>query len=92
MITSYKKQIDILFVFPVWSFCLNVNTVDAVEHVEVVHINRTGIGLHGGEYICQRNTGKLNLVAVYIEIKLWYLSLKRGRKSCKFFTSGSIIH
>ena len=39
-----------------------------VEHIEVVHVYRTRISLHGREYICHRHSRQLHFVAVDIEI------------------------
>ena len=49
--TPYKKQVDILLMFPVGCFCLNIYTVDAVKHIEIVYIYRTCISFHSREYI-----------------------------------------
>ena len=71
---------------------LQVNTIDAVEHIEVVHINRTRIGLHRREDVGHRHSGELHLVAIHIEIELWYLSLKRRREAFDFLILRSIVH
>ena len=60
----------------VGSFCLDVHTVDTVEHVKVIDVYRTCVCLHGGEYICQWHTRKFHFITVYIEVELGNICLE----------------
>ena len=77
IVSAYKEEVDVVFVLAVVGFCLNVYAVDAVEHIEVVYIHRSGIGFHGREHICHRNSSKFHLVAVYVEVELRNFGLER---------------
>ena len=77
--------------FAVIGFSLYVHAVDTVEHVEVVDVDRPGVGFHRGENVGHRYAGQFHLVAVHIEIKLRNLGLEGGRKPRKFLALRCII-
>ena len=51
-----KEQPDIVLSCTVRCLRLDINAINTVEHIEVVHIDRTQISLHRCEDIRQRNT------------------------------------
>ncbi len=77
---------------PIRRLRLNVYAIDAVEHIEVVHIDRTGISLHRGEDIRQRYTRQLHFIPVHIKIELWYVRLQGRGKPGEFLALGRVIH
>ena len=66
--SSYEEEVKILLVGPVGSFCLDVHSVYAVEHIEVVDIYRSGESFHCGEDVAYRDALHFGLVAVHIEV------------------------
>ena len=66
--TPYEEEAEIVAVGSVWSLCLNVDAVDAVEHIEVVDIQRARKSLHGRKDIRHRHTLQTGFVAVDIVV------------------------
>ena len=58
---------------------LQVHPVDAVVHVEVVDVDRTGECLQRREYVGYGHSQQLGLVPVDVEIQLWDVLLHRAR-------------
>ena len=75
-----EEQPEVFLVGAVRGFGLDVDAVDAVEHVEVVDVDRSGEGLHRREDVGHRHAQHLGLVAVHIEIELRDVVLYRRRK------------
>ena len=53
--TTYEIKTDIVAMLTIRSFSLQIDTIDAVEHIKVVHINRTRISFHRRENISHRH-------------------------------------
>ena len=66
----YKEHIDIVFMCPVRSFGLNIYLINPVKHIEIVHINRSGVGFHRRKNIGHRDTQEFGFVPVDIKIQL----------------------
>ena len=75
----------------IWGIRLNVNPVDTVIHIEVIHIDCSGEGFEGREYIRHRKAQKLDFVAVGIKIELRYVRLHSGGESREFLTLRRIV-
>ena len=88
----HKEQVDIVFMFPIRSFRLNIYLIYTVEHIKVIHIHRTCIRFHRRKHICQRYSQHFHFVSVHIKIKLGNLRLQGRRQTGKLLTFGSIIH
>ena len=65
-----KEHIDIVFMCPVSSFGLNIYIINPVKHIEIVHINRSGVGFHRRKNIGHRDTQEFGFVPVDIKIQL----------------------
>ena len=74
---AHEKQVDVVAVGAVGRFGLDVNLVDAVEHVEVIDVHRAGEGFQGRENVGHRHAEDLGLVAVHVEVQLGNLRLHR---------------
>ena len=68
--TFHEEQIQVVSVGAVRSVGLDVDTVYSVVHVEVIDIDRTCESLQSCEDIGQRQTQKLDLVTIRIEVQL----------------------
>ena len=66
--TAYEEESDIVAVLSIRGLRLYIHTVYAVEHIEIIHINRAGESFHSREHIGKRNSGQHSLVTVDIEI------------------------
>ena len=75
----------------IWGIRLNVNPVYTVIHIEVIHIDCSGEGFEGREYIRHRKAQKLDFVAVGIKIELRDIRLHSGGESSEFLTFRRIM-
>ena len=88
--STHKEQVEITRTCAVSGIGLQIHTVDAVEHIEIVDINRPGESLHCRKYVADRNPLHLGLVAVHIKKELRNLGLQRGGQAGKFRTLSRI--
>ena len=77
---------------PVWCVSLYIDTVDSVEHIEVIHINGPGESFQGGENVSKRHSYHLNLVTVRIEKQLRDVLCDIGRQTSELLALRSIVH
>ena len=77
-VTLDEEEVQVVLVCPVRLVGLDVYAVDTVVHVEVIHIDGACEGLQGGEHIRKRDSEKLYLVPVCIEVQLRDILLHSG--------------
>ncbi len=90
--SAYKKQVEIVAPGSVRSLRLDINSVYAVEHIEVVDIYGTRECFHGGKYIRHIDPLQLRLVTVNVKIQLRYVALHRCGQSAYFRCRRSIMY
>ena len=88
----HEEEVDVVLVLPIRGFRLDIHFVDAVEHVEIVHIHRTRISLHGREHIRKGHSQHLHLIAVHVKIELRNLRLQGGGKPRQLLLPPGIVH
>ena len=86
-----EEQPEVFPLRPVRGFGLDIDAVDAVEHVEVVDVDRSGEGLHRREDVGHRDAEHLGLVAVYVEIELRNVALHRRRESRQLLALRGVV-
>ena len=91
-VAAYVEEVEIVLMRTVGCLGLNVDAIDAVEHIEVVDVDRTGEGLERREDVGHRHAQQLRLVAVDVVVKLRNIALHRRRQSRQFGTPRSVIH
>lgn len=72
---AYEEKVQVVPIGTVGRLGLNINPVNAVEHIEVVDINGTGERFHCGKNVGKSDALHLRLVAVHVEIQLRNVSL-----------------
>ena len=72
-----EEEVDVVAVRTELLIRLDIYAVDAVEHVEIVDIDRSQISFHRRENVGHRDSEQLRLIAVHIEVKLRNLRLQR---------------
>ena len=87
-----EKEVQVVALRTVGSLGLDVNAVDAVEHIEVIDVDRPRKGLHRREDVGHRYTQQLRLVAVDVEIELRNVALHGRCQPREFGTLRSIVH
>ena len=74
-----EEEPQIIFMCSIRCFGLDIYTVDSVEHIEIVHIDRPRKCFERRKNIGYFYSEHLGLVPIYIKIKLRYIVLNRRR-------------
>ena len=65
-----KEKSQTLFIRTIRCLCLNVNTVNTIKHIEIVHIHRSQISFHSREDVSHWNPQELRMISIYIKVNL----------------------